>query len=306
LAVMDRKSGLIVQEFIPQAIKTSIQLMYRHGMGQKMTEKAKVRALLKKMSEKEGKEYDDPKSAKRIPAFVKQHHLNTNELAQPIADFKTFNEFFYRKLKTGARPIDALDDPSICVSPADSRLLVFPTISGAQSIWIKGNQFSIDKLLGPYADEYASLFEGGSMVIARLAPQDYHRFHFPATGTLVSNSLIDGTLFTVNPFAIREKEINVYTDNKRCVNMFDSQCFGKMIIIAVGATLVGTICITAKEGSSVVKGDEHGFFKFGGSTVLLLFQKGKIEFDADLIKNSSMPLETLIKVGDGIGHAVKE
>jgi len=302
LAIMDRKTGLIVQEFIPQLIKTSIQLMYRHGAGQKLTELHKIRKLLKAMSVKEGKHMDTPESKKQIPEFIKQHKLNVAEMEKQVSEFHTFNEFFYRKLKPSARPINSHDDPTICVSPADCRMMVFPTISQATSIWIKGDHFTIEHFLQD--KELASHYDDGSLVIARLAPQDYHRFHIPVTGEIIKSTPIDGTLFTVNPFAIREKHINVYTENKRIVNVIQTEPFGQVVSVSVGATMVGSINLTANVGAKVVKGDEHGYFAFGGSTVVLLFEKGKIEFDSDLLKNSSMPMETLIRIGDRIGKAV--
>jgi len=293
---------MVGKTIIPQVIKTSIQLMYRHGAGQKLTELHKIRKLLKAMSVKEGKHMDTPESKKNIPQFIKQHKLNVSEMLLDVKDYETFNQFFYRKLKPSARPISNVDDDTVCVSPADCRMMVFPTITEATTMWIKGDQFTVEHFLNN--KELAEDYNNGSLVIARLAPQDYHRFHVPVTCEIGDSTPIDGTLFTVNPFAIREKHINVYTQNKRVVNVLKTKEFGDVISVSVGATMVGSIHITAEKGAHVKKGDEHGYFAFGGSTVVLIFKKGTIEFDGDLLKNSSMPIETLIRVGDRIGKAI--
>lgn len=151
-------------------------------------------------------------------------------------------------------------------------------------------------------DQIAEKYDGGSLVICRLAPQDYHRFHVPVDGKLGKFVPLDGKLYTVNPIAIRA-DVDVYTENKRTRVTIDSPQFGEVMFIAVGATMVGSIVMTQKEGAEVKRGDEMGYFAFGGSTVLVLFRKGAIQFDQDLLVNSSKPIETLIRVGDSIGLA---
>jgi len=210
--------------------------------------------------------------------------------------------FFYRKLKVGARIITSPDDPSIFVSPADCRLHTFETIDSAKQIWIKGKNFSLRTLLQD--DDLANKFEGGSLVIARLAPQDYHRFHFPVTGTVSEPKHIDGTYYTVNPVAVNQI-IDVYGENKRAVATVETKEFGSVCFVAIGATMVGSICLTASPGTLYQKGDEYGYFAFGGSTCLILFEKGRVVFDEDLVVNSEKPLETLVKMGTSIGRATQ-
>lgn len=112
-------------------------------------------------------------SAREILPFIKFHKLDMSEVLEPIENFKTFNQFFYRKLKPGARPCEHPDNPRVIVSPADCRMMAFDTIDDATRLWIKGLEFSVDKLLGN--EEKAKAFYGGSLGIFRLAPQDYHR-----------------------------------------------------------------------------------------------------------------------------------
>ncbi len=129
------------------------------------------------MSVRQGVKYDDPASTRYIHKFILFHKINMEEAEEPKDGFKTFNDFFYRKLKPGARELASPNDPTILVSPADCRMNAFESISMAQSVWVKGQAFSLESLLGD--KEMAGKFEGGSMGIFRLAPQDYHRFHYP-------------------------------------------------------------------------------------------------------------------------------
>lgn len=130
-----------------------------------------ARELLKSMSIKQGIKYNDPESAKEIPSFIEFHNLNVDEILDPIPSFKNFNEFFYRKLKPDARPVADPHDPRTIVSAADCRLTCFSTVSEATRIWIKGREFTVEKLLGErYKDEIPN-YKGGALVIFRLAPQ---------------------------------------------------------------------------------------------------------------------------------------
>jgi len=288
----------IEEEKIPDAVRMSIRLMYMTSAGRAAVEK--VKNILRHLTVKQGSRYDSPSSAKDIQEFVKFHHLNVEEIAEPLAEFKTFNEFFFRKLKIGARPV-ANQDPRVAVSPADCRFHVFPTIDEATLLWIKGKNFSLKNLLRDEA--LAHEFNGGSLCIARLAPQDYHRFHTPVDGVIGQmNEFPHGAYFTVNPMAIRHT-VDVYTENVRVVTTIESPSFGRVVFVAVGATLVGSIRFTVKTGDKVRRGDELGYFAFGGSTCLVIFKTGAIIFDEDLLLNSTKPIETLVKVGMSIGKA---
>ncbi|XP_042456520.1 phosphatidylserine decarboxylase proenzyme 2-like isoform X3 [Zingiber officinale] len=163
----------------------------------------------------------------------------------------------------------------------------------------KGRKFSIQGLLGK--DVYYNEFVDGSLVIFRLAPQDYHRFHVPVSGTIESFHEIPGYLYTVNPIAVNSKYCNVFTENKRVVSVISTSEFGKVAFIAIGATMVGSITFTKEKGDYVHKGDEFGYFSFGGSTVICIFEKHTIEIDEDLLSNSERSLETLVAVGMRLG-----
>jgi phosphatidylserine decarboxylase len=301
IMVHNRETGKLEEEKIPNYIKIAMRIMYT-GSAKFAVDSKQVKKIMKSMTIKQGKKYNNPASIKDIEPFIEFHQLSRAEMLETIDAYTNFNEFFYRKLKPSARPVAAPSDPKIAVSPADCRMNVFPTIEEAQQIWIKGHNFNLTSLL--QNADLAKHYTGGSLVIARLAPQDYHRFHMPVGGTLRPFTPVDGTYFTVNPVAVNTS-IDVYTENKRVVCPVDSPEFGLVTFVAIGATMVGSICFTTSPGQTIVKGDEHGYFAFGGSTVLVLFPPGAIEFDQDLLINSAKPLETLVKVGVSIGRATK-
>jgi len=302
IEILDRAKGIIVKENIPIYIKVALKSMFSSQLGRLLSTGKKSVNLMTKLSIKQGVKYDDPKSKDDIPAFVALHQLNLNEVEKPLDQYATFNEFFARSLKPSARPIAAPDDPTVAVSPADCRLMVFEDIKEATELWIKGDKFTVEGVLGEHCADLASRYTSGSMVIARLAPQDYHRWHLPVNATLGRKVPIPGALYTVNPIAINQN-VNVYTTNKRVVCELNSPEFGKVILVAVGATMVGSIVFLYEDGKHN-KGEPHGYFAFGGSTVLLFFEPGRIKFDADLVANSRKKLETLVKVNERLGTAL--
>lgn len=250
--------------------------------------------MLKSLSVKQGNKYDDPISVRQIAGFISFHRLNLDDVLLPVDQFKSFNEFFYRALKPGARPCAAPDNPNIIVSPADCRTVVFNNITEATKVWVKGREFTIKRLLGDaYPDDVARYANGGAIGIFRLAPQDYHRFHVPVDGILGTPKTIEGEYYTVNPMAIRSA-LDVYGENVRVLVSIDSEIFGRVMVVCVGAMMVGSTVITRQPGEEVKRAEELGYFKFGGSTLLVLFEPGKMAFDTDLMTNSRNPLETLV------------
>jgi len=258
-----------------------------------------VRKLLKSLSIKQGKKYDDPASARYIQGFINFHQLDMNEVLKSVKEFKNFNEFFYRELKPNARPCSAPGNPRIIVSPADSRCVVFNNLEEATKIWVKGREFSVERLLGNAYPQDAKRYINGALGIFRLAPQDYHRFHVPVDGIMDEPKLISGEYYTVNPMAIRSA-LDVYSENVRVVVPINSVAHGRVMVICVGAMMVGSTVITRKRGERVGRAEELGYFKFGGSTLLVLFELGTMKFDDDLIENSKGALETLVTMSGNL------
>ncbi|KAK5658527.1 hypothetical protein OQA88_1919 [Cercophora sp. LCS_1] len=304
ILVQDRITGQINEEKMSVYVRLGIRLLYK-GLKSNSMEKKRIRKLLKSLSVKQGKKYDDPASKAEIPKFIEFHRLDLSEVLLPLNEFKTFNEFFYRALKPDARPCSAPGNPRIVVSPADCRSVVFNRLDVATKVWVKGREFSIKRLLGDAFPEDVSRYENGALGIFRLAPQDYHRFHIPVDGTVAGIKTIAGEYYTVNPMAIRSA-LDVYGENVRILVPIDSPQFGRVMVICVGAMMVGSTVITREKGEQVKRGEELGYFKFGGSTLVLLFEPGKMVFDDDLVDNSNGALETLIRVGMSVGHAPGE
>ncbi|CAI4280970.1 CBM_collapsed_G0002120.mRNA.1.CDS.1 [Saccharomyces cerevisiae] len=293
ILVQDRDTGIIIEEKISAHVKLGMRIIYNG----KSPESKKFRSLLKTLSIRQGKKFDSTASAKQIEPFIKFHSLDLSQCRDK--DFKTFNEFFYRKLKPGSR-LPESNNKEILFSPADSRCTVFPTIQESKEIWVKGRKFSIKKLANNYNPETFN-DNNCSIGIFRLAPQDYHRFHSPCNGTIGKPVYVDGEYYTVNPMAVRS-ELDVFGENIRVIIPIDSPQFGKLLYIPIGAMMVGSILLTCKENDVVESGQELGYFKFGGSTIIIIIPHNNFMFDSDLVKNSSERIETLVKVGMSIGH----
>ena len=230
-------------------------------------------------------------SKKRITPFVEEYKVNFNEFQKK--DFTSFNDFFIRKLKPESRPIDT--DISRLVMPVDGRYLVYQIIDQFE---IKGKKFDLDTFLqdSKLADQYRK----GSMLIGRLAPVDYHRFHFPCTGVASKSIQIGGSLYSVNPIALK-KRVQTLFENKRVLTRLQTDRWGQILIVEIGATFVGSIRQTFIPNTFIQKGGEKGYFEFGGSCVVLIFEKDRIQFDLDLIDNTRQGFETKANFGQSLG-----
>ena len=239
-----------------------------------------------------------PESALRIIPFISKYEIDVDEFAKSPFDYKTFNEFFYRALKPEARPIAAGE--KVAVFPADARHLAFQDIQAAAGFYVKGAKFSFAELLGD--ENEAGKFAGGAMLISRLCPVDYHRFHFPVSGTPGEPRLIKGWLYSVSPVALRRR-LRYLIENKRVVTLIESAEFGTVGMVEVGATNVGSIQQSFVPGRPVKKGEEKGLFAFGGSCVITIFQKDRMRFDTDILEQSANHLETYARMGDRLGES---
>ena len=257
--------------------------------------KISLHALVKRhgFSKWYGHRMSKPESANRIAPFIEQYGLNPEDFADPTSSFKSFNEFFYRKLKPSARPIA----PAPVVFPADGRHLGFPDISAIDSFFVKGQTFNLPALLGDatLAEKYAK----GSLVLSRLCPVDYHRFHFPAAGIPSETKTIPGPLFSVSPIALAENLSYLWT-NKRTICQLETENLGTILILEIGATCVGSIHQTYTPGKPVVKAQEKGYFAFGGSSTITIFEPGKVTLAEDLLENSAKQTELYARIGSSM------
>lgn len=245
-----------------------------------------------------GRKMNKRVSALQILPFIAEYNLDVEEFARSPFDYKTFNEFFYRALKPEVRPIAAGE--RVAVFPADGRHLGFQNVDTVAGFYVKGMKFSLAELLGDAA--LAEKFAGGAMLISRLCPVDYHRFHFPVDGMPGEPRVINGWLYSVSPVALK-RNVRYLVENKRVITLVESPAFGTVAVIEVGATNVGSIRQTHVAGRPAVKGAEKGLFAFGGSCVITLFQPGRIKFDADLTAQSADYVETYARMGDRLGVA---
>lgn len=238
-------------------------------------------------------------SRRKIAPFIRAFHVDTTEFQDSLDSFSSFNDFFIRKLKPTVRPIATGND--VAILPADGRYLVYENLEQSDGFLIKGHKFCLETLIAD--PSLASAYTRGSMVIARLAPPDYHRFHFPTNCLPEEPRAINGPLYSVNPLALR-KDIHILSKNKRVITPLRTKNFGTILFIEIGATYVGSIHQTFIPHEPYAKGDEKGFFSFGGSCIVLLFEPHQIQFDQDLIDTSHRKLETLGKMGQSLGRAL--
>lgn len=243
-----------------------------------------------------GRYCDSKLSARKVPSFIKQFNIDLSVCENKSADFKSFNDFFIRKVTTEGRPVDMNSDSFI--SAGDGRLTVYDNIDLDNLVQVKGFTYSFKELLG--TTELNKTFDKGICMILRLCPTDYHRFHFVDSGTCSEVKQIKGSYYSVNPVALNKKE-KLFCENKREWSILKSDNFGDILYLEVGATCVGSIIQTFKPNTKVSKADEKGYFKFGGSTVIMFLQKDKAKIDEDILKQSKLGFETKVNFGEKIG-----
>lgn len=240
-----------------------------------------------------GSLYDSPKSKKKIKDLASIPGCNPDEAELPLEQYENFNAFFTRKLKPGARPADF--SPEILSSPADGRVFVYENMKPTDPIPVKGAKRTLNELC---CEELTA--KSLAVAVIRLAPVDYHRYHFPCDCVQTEQPLVvPGKYHSVNPVALIQKP-DVYVENTRQITVLESEKFGSFRYLEVGAFGVGSIIQTSIPGNHR-KLDEKGMFKFGGSTVILIFDHERLQWDSDLLENTKKGYETLIRMGMSIG-----
>lgn len=288
---IERKTGEIKVEKVPG--EKYLKFLYYNPLG-----KLPLNLLVRKkfLTEYYGKQMNKPESVKKIPSFIKEADINISEAKKKIKEFTSFNDFFYRELKDGARVIDF--DENHLISPADGKILVFENLDMEKEFYIKGDKFTLDEFFANRA--LAEKYRDGVFMIIRLAPIDYHRFHFPADGKISESKLVDGLYYSVSTHAIK-KNFRILCENKREFSILKTEKFGDIAMFEVGATMVGGIKQSYIPNTDVKKGEEKGYFYFGGSTCVLVFEKGKVDIDRDLVENTKKGIETKVYMGEKIG-----
>jgi phosphatidylserine decarboxylase len=237
-------------------------------------------------------------SRRRIPGFVRRMGIDMSESAKGVAEFDSFDAFFTRDLRAGSRPVCA--EPGRLVAPVDGKVLAFPRVDPRTSFRIKRSRFDLAGLLRD--DDLAATFAGGSMLVCRLGLSDWHHFHFPDSGTPGPAATIRGRYHAGGPYSDRAL-VPFFTENHRMVVRFDSDHFGAMAIVEVGALTVGSIRQCFRPGTRVRKGEPKGFFRLGGSTVVLLFRRDAVVLDADLCAFTAREVECFVRMGRPLGRS---
>lgn len=243
-----------------------------------------------------GRKYDSPKSRKDIQKLASIPGCRAEEAEKPMEEYKSFNDFFTRRLKPGARPVG-----EGFVSPADGRLRLYLNADVDQPFPLKGARRSLREVFSPSPSTSQPLNPSTSrydIAVVRLAPVDYHRFHFPCDCTTKESVVtLPGKYHSVNPIAL-VRYPDVYALNERQILRCEAS-FGPYWLVDVGAFGVGTI-VQTYDGEAHKKGDEKGYFKFGGSTVIIVTEADAIKYDEDIVRNSENGLETRVLCGERI------
>lgn len=285
---VDRASGALVEERVFGEV--ALRRIYGPGPGGVLLRALMSRALVSWLY---GRLQRRAGSRKKIAGFVESLGIDADEAEHPLGDYATLDAFFTRRLRVDARPVDA--DPTALCSPADGRALAFADLDASAPLPIKGQTLSLATLVGgPLPCARAAV------LVVRLAPADYHRFHAPCAGVLSAPRRLGGPLHSVHPRALAAGAPSF--GNRREVSRLDSEAFGPLLLVDVGAMLVGEIERSRGPGP-VEKGEELGLFHFGGSTVVLVADADRVQLDPDLLAHSARGLETRVRMGERVGVA---
>lgn len=284
-----RRDGSLVETYDGE--KGAISFLYEHPLGRQL-----LKLLVKPwVSQVAGAFLSNPLSRVLIGPFVKKNQMDLGDY--PEARYRSFNEFFSRKIIPSRRPI--FGDAGTLIAPCDGKLTAIE-ISGDNRFTVKGVTYTLDALLR--SRNLAEKYRGGTLLLFRLTVDDYHRYCWPFDGVPGKQNRIQGLYHTVNPLAA--EKMPIYRENTREYLEIETECFGTALMMEVGALLVGRIRNHPME-APVHRGQEKGYFQFGGSTVILMLGPEAVRLDQDIICNSQNGEETVVKMGEQIGYAKK-
>ena len=267
----------------------ALRWVYETQTGQRLADQVLSQAWVSKLY---GHYQSSPLSGHKVLPFINKFRIPMHEYED--GPYRTFNQFFIRKFKPGAR--EFVQGSQELAAFAEARYLAYERVLPEQTFPVKGVALSASSLLAD--SKWAKIFEGGPLLLARLCPVDYHRFHFPDSGKVLVSYPVHGKLHSVNPVALKYKE-EIFITNERQVSILETANFGKLAYIEVGALCVGKI-VQTHSCQEFSRGDEKGYFLFGGSTVILLGEAGAWKPDLDLLEQTSKGRETLVRLGDRV------
>ncbi|OTA63315.1 putative phosphatidylserine decarboxylase [Hypoxylon sp. EC38] len=300
---LDRNTGKLMREQQPLTKKLKLILLF-NPLTEWIDTTHLMRLWIHNKSVQKGREEGTPASHNQIKTFVETYGINMSDFEpSDIEKYKTFEDFFIRVHRPGSRPIHDPDDPAGAVVVADSRVVTYNSVAETKKLWIKGTDFTIANLVMDV--QLGAHFADAAVASFRLSPQDYHRYHSPVTGTVNEFRSIPGDYYQVDPVAL-QSGVNILTSNARSYLVIETDHFGDVLFVAIGATDVGTVRIHEKfqkPRTQIKKGDEIGYFQFGGSSIIVAFQKGAIKFDQDLLDLSRQKIQVSVEVGMSLGKA---
>lgn len=282
--VADRRGKLIKENSTQDRF---LKMLYGHVCGRILL-RPLVMPCVSRLS---GKFLDSKVSCVLIPRFIQKHSIQMEDYVQK--NYVSFNDFFKRKLKYGARDVEKNSD--LLISPCDSRLSVY-RIDDKSTFSIKRTTYTAASLLKN--KRLAKSYAGGYLWIFRLCVEDYHRYIYVDDGYVSKTTHIPGVFHTVNPVA--NEYFPIYKENTREYALLRTKQFGDIIQMEVGAMLVGKI--ENKPGMrQVYRGQEKGNFAYGGSTVILMTKAGAVHPDADILYHTKKGIETKVRLGERVG-----
>lgn len=286
MKIYNRDLKKVVEEVDTNAF--SVKLLYNNVLG-RIVVKALTRPTISKLN---GKRYSKASSAKKIKKFVLKNNIDMSDY--PEKSYESFNDFFTREIIKEKRPIS--ENKKDLISPCDSLLTAYK-ISDDLTFKVKNSIYTVSELLKD--ENLAKEYSNGYLLLFRLTVRDYHHYCYIDSGTRDEYVKINGILHTVNPIAC--KKVKVYSENSREYTTLHLDNFGDVIQVEVGALMVGKI--KNNDSKTFNRGDEKGYFEFGGSTVILLFKENTIEIDEDILHESNDDIETRVKYGEKIGRS---
>lgn len=230
-------------------------------------------------------------SACMVAPFVRKYKICMKDYQKE--DYASFNAFFRREILPGKRPI--AEGEKVLISPCDGKLSCYPVTENSRFV-VKHSVYTLESLLKNRG--LAEHYHGGLLLVFRLTVDDYHHFCYVADGKKTENVRIAGVLHTVRPIAT--ETVPVYAENERQYSLLKTQNFGVVMMMEVGAMLVGKI-VNHHGATEVRRGQEKGYFEFGGSTVILCFQRGILRLDDRIWADSIAGIETPVHMGERIG-----
>ncbi|MCF8057887.1 MAG: phosphatidylserine decarboxylase [Bacteriovoracaceae bacterium] len=278
----------------------AVRWLYESTPGKKLS-----KYLIKRpLSKFYGMAQESSLSHRKVAPFIKDFNIRIEEyLPEEGRDesdpYRSFNSFFIRRFRDGSRPFEA--NKALMPAFSEARYFGYESLDATKTIPVKGDLWGGKALLAH--EKWGGVFQDGPCLLARLCPVDYHRFHFPDDGKILDHYRVPGVLHSVNPLALKSNP-NIFSVNERQVTILETVNFGKLAYVEVGAICVGKIVQSRPMVGAFKRGEEKGYFLFGGSTVIVLGEPGKWKPDEVVIENTNKGIEVYQKLGTRIAEKI--